>query len=215
MSSRPLAFKDLERGSKEDVIETDFYLVKTKYGKIESVIDKDIGKEIANGFDNYIMLIGGKGTKLERTILNFYYEGEVTDPVFTVYNEYGSEVKGVWENDDVIVLRLESKSYLSRIEKEIVLPKRLKQIIVRNIVEKAEIYDKEGVYFEFPFNLKNPTIYAEIPGVFIDIAREQVRGACSNWFTINNILLFKGDFDVALYSEDSPLFTIDDVFKGD
>lgn len=215
MSSRPLAFKNLERGSKEDVIETDFYLVKTKYGKIESVIDKDIGKEIANGFDNYVMLIGGKGTKLERTILNFYYEGEVTDPVFTVYNEYGSEVKGVWENDDVIVLRLESKSYLSRIEKEIVLPKRLKQIIVRNIVEKAEIYDKEGVYFEFPFNLKNATIYAETPGVFIDIAREQVRGACSNWFTINNILLFKGDFDVALYSEDSPLFTIDDVFKGD
>jgi hypothetical protein len=151
---------------------------------------------------------------MERTILNYLYEGEPTRPSYTVIREYPSRLVEVYENDDSLTFITEADGYLSRVRREFTLAKGRKEIIVRNIVNKAENYDKEGVYFAFPFKLRRPRILVEEPGAFVDVEGEYVEGGCVNWFTVNNITLIKGEFDIALHSEEAPLITVNRVFDG-
>lgn len=222
MSSRPFTRKPMVKRSisgNEAVLETRYYRVTVKDGEVVSLVDKELNVELLDTsryfFDEYVYVLGGKGTTMERTILNYLYEGEPTGPVFTVIREYSSRLIGVYENDDALTLILEADGYLSRVRKEITLAKNRKELIVRNTVDKAENYDKEGVYFAFPFNMREPRILIEEPGAFVDVKDEYVEGACVNWFSVNNIMLLKGgEYDVALYSEEAPLVTIGNVFDG-
>jgi len=216
MSSSPLIRKELRPIALGSSFETDHYVLKLRGGRIYSLTDKDSGEELVEpeGFNEYILVLGGRGTYMERTILDYYYEGRPSDPAYTIYKEYRQELTGAWENSDVVVFKIQSWSYLSRIEKTIILPKARKEVIIENTVEKADNYDKEGIYFSFPFALEKPTVLVELPGVFMDIAREQVKGACSEWFSINSLVMLKGRVDIALYSEDAPLITVNDIFRG-
>jgi len=216
LSSKPIIRKELRPVDVGNTIESDYYIIKLRNGRILSIVDKDEGREIVEpeGFNEYLLVLGGRGTYMEKYITSYYYDGKPSEPVYTIYREYGHTVLGSWENDDVVVLKVQAHSYLSKIEKTIILPKKRKEIIIENIVEKADNYDKEGIYFQFPFALEKPDIIVELPGVFMDIAREQVKGACSEWFSINNIVLLKERIDIAFYSEDAPLITVNDVFRG-
>ncbi|WP_291767389.1 glycosyl hydrolase-related protein [Caldivirga sp. UBA161] len=221
MSSRPFARKPLVGRSvdaQDTVIESPYYRVTIRGGRVVSVIDKELNAELIDSskyaLDEYVYVLGGRGTSMERTILNYLYEGEPTAPAFSIIREYSSRVNGVYENDDVITVVIEGESHLSRIRKEITLPKARKEIIIRNTVDKVENYDKEGVYFAFPFKLTRPKVLIEEPGAFIDVEGELVEGGCANWFTVNNITLLKGEFDVAFYTEEAPLITINNIFDG-
>ncbi|ABW01443.1 glycosyl hydrolase-related protein [Caldivirga maquilingensis] len=221
MASRPFIRKPLVRRSVESknlLIESPYYKVTIKDGKVVSVIDKELNVELIDSskytLDEYLYVLGGKGTSMERTILNYLYEGEPTGPVFSIIREYSSRVTGVYENDDVVTVVIESDSYLSKIRKEITLPKARRELIIRNTVDKSENYDKEGVYFAFPFNLSKPRVLIEEPGAFIDVENELIEGGCANWFAANNIVLLKGEFDIAFYTEEAPLVTIGSIFDG-
>ena len=221
MSSRPFVRKPRVRRLVEgqDVdLETMYYRLVVKDGRVVEIYDKELGVNIIDAsryaFDEYVYVLGGRGTTMERTILNYLYEGEPTKPAFSIIREYSSRVTGVYENDDVVSVVIESDGYLSSVRKEVTLVKRRKEVIVRNTVDKAENYDKEGVYFAFPFNLNRPRILVEEPGAFVDVSSELVEGGCANWFAVNNIVLLKGEFDVALYSEEAPLITIGNIFDG-
>ncbi|MGC9227638.1 glycosyl hydrolase-related protein [Caldivirga sp.] len=221
MSSKPLIRKPMVKrpiNGNDAAFETNHYKVIIKDGKIVSIIDKELGVNLIDSsdysFDEYIYVLGGRGTSMERTILNYLYEGEPTKPAFTIIKEYSSRLIDAYENDDSLTFVLETEGYLSRIRKEVTLVKGRKEIIIRNIVNKAENYDKEGVYFAFPFNLRKPRVLVEEPGAFVDAEREYVEGGCVNWFTVNNIALLKGEFDIALYASEAPLITIGSIFDG-
>ena len=224
MSSRPFVRKPVVRRSAESrsaTIESPHYKVTIEDGKIVSVFDKGLGVELVDpsryALDEYVYVLGGRGTSLELTLGpldELVREGEPTPPAFTVLREYSGKVTEVYENDDVIAAVIESDGYLSRIRKEVVLPKARKEIIIKNVIEKAENYDKEGVYFAFPFRLSRPKVLVEEPGAFVDVEGELVEGGCANWFSVNNLVLLKGEFDVAFYTEEAPLVTVNGFFDG-
>lgn len=217
MSSKPLITKELHKIPINDTYETPYYIIKIRGNVLSHIVDKELGKDIISNseFNKLVYVLGGKGTKMERTILNYYYEGSPTEPVYTIYEETNPEFLGAWENDDVLVLKFRAKAYLSEITKTITFVKRKKEILIDNEIDKPDILDKEGVYILFNFDVNKPEVFMELPGVFMNVNKEQVKGACSEWFSVNNIALLKSsDMDIAIYSEDAPLFTIDDVFKG-
>ena len=221
MSSMPFNRKPVAKraiNGNDTVFETSYYRVVVKNGEVVSIVDKELNAELIDTsryfFDEFIYVLGGRGTSMERTILNYLYEGEPTRPSYTVIREYSSRLVEVYENDDSLTFITEADGYLSRVRREFTLAKGRKEIIVRNIVNKAENYDKEGVYFAFPFKLRRPRILVEEPGAFVDVEGEYVEGGCVNWFTVNNITLIKGEFDVALHSEEAPLITVNRVFDG-
>ncbi|MGC9085826.1 MAG: glycosyl hydrolase-related protein [Thermoproteota archaeon] len=200
-------------------IENDFFMIRIKNGKIVDIYDKEVGVNMIDptiySFDEFVYVLGGKGTLMEKNIHDYFYEERPTEPHISILREYGSKIISAWRNDDVIGFELEARGHLSKIRKKIIMPTKRKEIIVENIINKAENFDKEGIYFSFPFKMNKPKIFVEEPGVFVDIENEQVLGACKEWFTTNNIVLLRGDeYDIAISSDDAPLITVNDIFRG-
>jgi hypothetical protein len=199
-------------------IENDFFKINIRNGKIVDIYDKELGISIIDStcyyFDEFVYVSGGKGTLMEKNILDYFYEEKPTEPHINILREYGSKVISAWRNEDLISFEIEAKGYLSKIRKKITIPIKRKEIIVENTINKAENFDKEGIYFAFPFKMNKPRIFIEEPGVFVDIENEQVLGACKEWFTTNNTVLLRGGYAITISSDDAPLVTVNDIFRG-
>ena len=217
MSSKIIDYKVLWDAEQKRIIETDYYEIEFEKGSVIDVRDKDLGRSILSksdlGFAEVIHVLGGGGSKMERTILDYAYLREPPEPVYRIYRETWSRIVSVRENDDLVEVKSIGRSGEIFFERVIRAPKRRKEINVIMRLEKPEIYEKEGVYIAFSFS-RPSSILLEEPGVFTDYTRDYVKGACREWYTINNIVLLKGDLDIAFYSEDAPLVTINDIFRG-
>jgi hypothetical protein len=220
MGSAPLLAKSVDEIpvlGNDGEFATPFYSLRVEGGKIVSLSDSELGELLGKGFgfDEYVYLAGGKSTGMERT----YYPGPrspggITPPAYVTYREYSSKLVSAFENDDILGLEVEATGYLARIRKRVILPKKRREVIVENTVRKTPTFEKEGIYFAFPFNLKSPSFQVEEPGVVTDVEREYVRGGCVEWFSMNEFVLLKGDFDIAFHSQDAPLVTLGEPFTG-
>lgn len=190
-------------------------------GRLESLYLKDLGREVMGdaeyGIDELVYVKGGRGTSVERPLEGFPVEEprEAPRPRLEVVREYRSELLGVFENDDVVKLVLRSQSYLTSVVKEVYMSKRTDEVFISNVVTKAHSYDKEGVYFAFPFSVKPSSVMVEEPGAFVDISKDIVRGGCRLWYAVNESVLLRGQPSASLASYDAPLVTVGGVFDGD
>ncbi|MGC8674686.1 MAG: glycosyl hydrolase-related protein [Thermoprotei archaeon] len=230
-SSEPYIRSELEPSEFNGIIEDEHYRIELDGGLIKRVFDKDLSVAIFEltdyGLDECVYVKGGKGTTLERTIGNYSDFGTVKEPVegvdYFLNREGKTQVKGYEEGNGIKRLKLEATAGPITVEKTIELRSKTKELYFKNYVKKPEIYDKEAVYFAFPFNLNNPEVLIQEPGAFVDINEELAPGACAGWFSTSGVILERGSIgqlldrkqvSVLFKSYSAPLITVGDINRG-
>jgi hypothetical protein len=90
-----------------------------------------------------------------------------------------------------------------------------KQINIQNEVQKTATLKKEGIYFAFPFALKQPEMKYQGATAWVNPVVDMLPGANRQWFTTQGGVFGKGvDNNVAWTSVDAPLITLEDINRG-
>ena len=88
-------------------------------------------------------------------------------------------------------------------------------IDVENRLAKTATLDKEALYVAFPFALSKPVVEVEVPLGRMTVERDQQPGSCRDWFCHAHWVWLHDATDGVLWSgPDTPLFTLNDVFRG-
>ncbi len=102
-----------------------------------------------------------------------------------------------------------------RIKSLVLVWEDVKRVDFINHVGKKQTYDKEGVYFAFPFTMERPTFRYEVPVGIVNANTDMLPGACLDWFTVQHFVEVEGkDLTVAWATPDAPLVCFQDVNKA-
>jgi alpha-mannosidase len=90
-----------------------------------------------------------------------------------------------------------------------------KQVNIQNDIEKTATLKKEGAYFAFPFDLKQPEMQYQGATAWVNPVTDMLPGANRQWFTTQGGVFGKGtDNNVAWTSVEAPLITFEDINRG-
>jgi alpha-mannosidase len=90
-----------------------------------------------------------------------------------------------------------------------------KQVNIHNEVDKTATLKKEGVYFAFPFTLKQPQMKYQSATAWVDPETEMLPGANRQWFTTQGGVWGKGSANnIGWATVDAPLVTFEDINRG-
>ncbi len=102
-----------------------------------------------------------------------------------------------------------------RLETEIVLYDTEKRIDFVNRFHKQYVLAKEAVYFAFPLAVAAPVFRYEIQNGWVNPAQDQLPGASSEWFAVQNwVNVSNGSLSVTFSTPDAPLVTLGDINRG-
>jgi hypothetical protein len=91
----------------------------------------------------------------------------------------------------------------------------IKRIDFVNHLTKTQTYDKEAVYFAFPFAASGPTFRYEVPAAIVNANRDMLPGACLEWFTVQHFVEVSDQGGaIAWATPDAPLVCFQDVNRG-
>jgi hypothetical protein len=91
----------------------------------------------------------------------------------------------------------------------------IKRVDFDNRLTKTLTYDKEGVYFAFPFAAEKPTFRYEVPTGIVNANKDMLAGACLDWFTVQHFVEVQAkDAAITWATPDAPLVCFQDVNKG-
>ena len=80
---------------------------------------------------------------------------------------------------------------------------------------KERTYDKEALYFAFPFQARQPTFRYEAPAAIVNVNQDMLPGACLDWFTVQHFVeIADADGAVAWATPDAPLVCLQDINRG-
>ena len=86
---------------------------------------------------------------------------------------------------------------------------------VENRIAKTPSFAKEALYVAFPFAFAKPTVEVEVPLGRMTVDRDQQPGSCRDWYCHAHWVWLHELTDGVLWSgPDTPLFTLNDVFRG-
>lgn len=92
---------------------------------------------------------------------------------------------------------------------------KLKRIDITNRFCKNENDKLEAVYYAFPFSFSKPDVYYDIQTGWINPRKDQIKGACAEWFCLQNgVRLDSKGNEILFVSPDVPLITLGDIVKG-
>ncbi|MBI4556801.1 MAG: hypothetical protein HY706_04395 [Candidatus Hydrogenedentes bacterium] len=87
-----------------------------------------------------------------------------------------------------------------------------------NVLDKAETTQKEAGYFAFPFWLDKPEAvktFLDLPYGIVEADREQLPGACREWYSVNSFMAVTDDLNSAyVATREAPLFTVGVLNRG-
>ena len=88
-------------------------------------------------------------------------------------------------------------------------------IDIENRCTKTATLDKEALYVAFPFAFLKPTVEVEVPLGRMTVEQDQQPGSCRDWFCHTHwVWLHEGPDGVLWSGPDTPLFTLNDVVRG-
>ncbi len=198
------------------VIESKFYRVEfdPASGGITSIRDKEFDHELVDAsapfkLNQYVYVAGGKGSRIvsnpngPRPKLTISGSGSATLKRYTL--------PGIGE-----LMMVETSALMTpKIKTMVVVWDNLKRINISNSLTKKLTYDKEGVYFAFPWKAQQPTFRYEAPAAIVNANTDMLPGACLNWFTVQHFVEMEGhDATVAWATPDAPLVCFQDIFRG-
>ena len=184
-------------------------------GGIKSLVDKNEQRELVDQTDphhlnQYLYVSGGK----DSLIKDLHFGSPPAD--LTVE---GAGQARLIENLDTplghrIIVETSAKNTPS-IRSEYLLYDRIKRVDIVNTVQKKATREKEAVYFSFPLVADNPKWEYQIQNGWVSPNKDQLPGACREWFAIQNLVhLQDGDFSVVWSSRDAPLVNFNDINRG-
>ncbi len=186
---------------------------------IESIVDKEFCRELikkGNVFSQLIYDYGEPFSSLPNPLPNYFLKLLERGP--NSYKRYVSKNYKIVEvkNGKVyssIKLRSKTKN-CPFLETEIIAYNKIKKLEIVNKLKKVPTYEKEGVYFAFPFSI-NGNIYFEVPGATIEIPKNLISGACKDWFAVKDFILLKEkDFGIVFVPVDAPVVRFSDANNG-
>ena len=87
---------------------------------------------------------------------------------------------------------------------------------IENRLTKTPTLEKEALYVAFPFAFARPTVDVEVPLGRMAVEKDQQKGSCRDWYCHTHWVWLKEGTDGVLWSgPDTPLFTLNDVFRGE
>ncbi len=170
-------------------LESRFYRVEfDPAGGITSIRDKELDRELVDAkapyrLNQYIYVAGGKGTRI------------VMDPngpkpqlkISAAQN--AATLHCTWLPGIGQMMRVETSGVMApKITSEIFVWDHLKRIDIVNRLTKTQTYDKEAVYFAFPFAAAEPTFRYEAPAAIVNANTDMLPGACLDWFTVQHFV---------------------------
>ncbi|MEW5978648.1 MAG: polysaccharide lyase family protein [Acidobacteriota bacterium] len=209
------------RSHKEDLsgqtIENTHYrlTVEPRTGAIRSLVDKASNKELVDpaspyGLNRYLYVSGGHDTRIIDNVHGRPAADLQIEP---------SALAHIVENlktplGQRLVVESRAKN-TPLIRTEYILYDRLKRVDIHNFVNRTGTRENEAIYFAFPFAARQPELAYQIQNGWVRPNRDQLPGACREWFTTQNLTHVKdGNFSIALATPDSPLITLTDINRG-
>jgi len=199
-------------------LENEYYLLRINVSKgtIESLFDKQLGKELVDSNSAYqpgqfiYERLGKNRHQLEvlkldeatRTVLSdVHFSGNIIDgPVWQSISLYGSAPECA-EKDGITC--------------EIRLYKTEKKIEFLYSLKKLPVTDPEGGYIAFPFQLENGHLVFEVQGGTVRPGKDQLEGSASDWNGIQNFVSVKNDnSQLVLVSPEIPLVQLGAINLG-
>jgi alpha-mannosidase len=85
----------------------------------------------------------------------------------------------------------------------------LDRVEIINLVDKQAVREVEGVHFGFDFNVPDPEVRINSPGAIVRPEKDQLPGACKNWFSVERWVDISNDrYGVTWVTDDAPLAEI-------
>ncbi|MBI1966913.1 MAG: hypothetical protein HYS40_02890 [Gemmatimonadetes bacterium] len=86
---------------------------------------------------------------------------------------------------------------------------------IENRLTKTPTLEKEALYVAFPFAFAKPTVDVEVPLGRMTVDKDQLPGSCRDWYCHAHWVWLREGNDGVLWSgPDTPLLTLNDVFRG-
>jgi hypothetical protein len=213
-SPKPVANPPTSAGN---LIENRFYRVEfdPATGGIVSIRDKELGRELVDRkaqfqLNQYVYVAGGSNKT--RIVMNPRApapELKLTAPTKATLEQRKSPGIG-----EVMVVNT-SGTMAPRVTSIVLAWDDVKRIDFVNIVDKQQTYDKEAVYFAFPFAAEKPTFRYEIPAGIVNANQDMLPGACLDWFTVQHFVEISGPgATIAWATPDAPLACFQDINRG-
>ncbi len=214
----------LSLDSSTPTIENKYYKVElnSQSGAVAHLLDKSTGQDLVSSgpgyqLNEYVYVSGGdpNGSSLTN---NRILAADVTLPLpkLTINRASLTDMPQARRFPWGTVITIHSKALNTPgIVSTITLLDARKQINILNEVEKTATLTKEGVYFAFPFTLKQPQVKYQSATAWVDPEKEMLPGANRQWFTTQGGVWQKGsDTSIAWATVDAPLITLQDINRG-
>jgi hypothetical protein len=214
----------LSLDSSTPTIENKYYKVElsSQSGAVAHLLDKSTRQDLVDSgpgyqLNEYVYVSGGdpNGSSLTN---NRILAADVTLPLpkLTINRTSLTDVPQARRFPWGTVITIHSKALNTPgIVSTITLLDARKQINILNEVEKTATLMKEGVYFAFPFTLKQPQVKYQSATAWVDPEKEMLPGANRQWFTTQGGVWQKGsDTNIAWATVDAPLITLQDINRG-
>ena len=162
-----------------------------KSGTIISVRKSGVDREWVNGeLNNYVYLPGSdvQGAK-------------GSGPVKLSICEPGPLVASIVVESDA--------PGCNKLVREVRLVDGLDRIEIVDIIDKKPVRNVEGVHFGFSFNVPQPEVRINSPGAVARPEKDQIAGACKNWFSVERWVDISNDkYGVTWTTADAPLLEL-------
>lgn len=88
-------------------------------------------------------------------------------------------------------------------------------IDIENRLTKTPTLSKEALYVAFPFAFTKPVVEVEVPLGRMTVDKDQQPGSCRDWYCHTHwVWLHEGTDGLLWSAPDTPLFTLNDLFRG-
>lgn len=97
----------------------------------------------------------------------------------------------------------------NRLSREVRLVDGLDRVDISDLIDKKAVRTVEGVHLGFSFNIPDPVVHINSPGVIGEPEKDQLPGACKNWFCVERWTdISDSDRGVTWSTADAPLLEL-------
>ena len=160
-------------------------------GAIVSLKHSGVSAEMAKGpINNYIYLPGGN-----------VKDAKPSGPAKITVKEKGPLVASLLVESDAPGCK--------RLVREVRVIDGLDRVEIIDMVDKLPVRAVEGVHFGFAFNVPHPEVRINSPGAVGQPEKDQIPGACKNWFSVERWVDVSSDkYGVTWVTADAPLMEL-------
>lgn len=184
-------------------------------GAIESLIDKESGRELVDRkascrLNQYLYVSGGKDTR----IVDLKRHPKPAELAVATPQKAALQRIDLGPLGQRMIVET-SATMTPKITAEITVWNDVKRVDIVNRLTKTPTYEKEAVYFAFPFAANKPVLRYEEPAAIVRPDKDFLPGACLDWLTVQHFAeLDAGDTAICWSTPDAPLFCFQDINRG-